>query len=120
MVDYSTILFFAIVSFMSSYGCIKNTKYMITKIGFHIKYYPKHYIMPPRRLRKILGLNKTPIPKWLYIECFVGIMFAMLFPVNTFVYMCGGDKIGGVLILIQISLILIEQIYFSILSFIYK
>lgn len=92
MGHHSVILFFGILSFMGWYASIFPTKRTIIKIGFHKKYYPKRYIMPNRKMRKLYGLKKREIPKWLYTELFMSFVYVGFFVIFTVMYFLLSDK----------------------------
>ena len=52
------ILWFAILSFMGWYANSLSIRRIIKKVGIRIKFYPAHYIMPSRQMRKIFKLDK--------------------------------------------------------------
>jgi len=52
------ILWFAILSFMGWYANSLSIRRIIKKVGIRIKFYPAHYIMPSRKMRKIFKLDK--------------------------------------------------------------
>lgn len=92
MDHYSVILIFGIISFMGWYGCIFSTKKMIKEVGFHEKNYPKRYIMPGRKMRRIFNLNKREIPKWMYYEFIMSFVYIILFMVSTLAYLLSDNK----------------------------
>ena len=52
------ILWFAILSFMGWYANSLSIRRIIKKVGIRIKFYPAHYIMPSRKMRKIFSWIK--------------------------------------------------------------
>ena len=69
---------FAIMAFMGWYADAVAMKKAMKTIRIHAKYYPKKYIMPGRKVRKLLKLEKKEIPKWIYrtfLMSFVYILF---------------------------------------------
>ncbi len=76
--SYSMIVFiYTIYVFMGVCGSICATRTALKEIGINEKYYPKHYILPGRKIRKLFGLNKREIPKWLYADFILPIIFIL-------------------------------------------
>ena len=73
------ILWFAILSFMGWYANSLSIRRIIKKIGIRIKFYPAHYIMPSRKMRKIFKLDKKEIPKWTYLSLYLSFVYIILF-----------------------------------------
>lgn len=90
---HSVIMLFATMSGMCCYACINVAKRMIEDIGYHRKYYPKRYIMPNRKVRKLFKLKKKEIPKWLYAELLMSIYFALLFIVSSMTFLFSSNKL---------------------------
>lgn len=59
---------------------------MIREIGIKEKYYPKGYILPSGKFRKIFGLEKREIPKWIYFELCLSIVYITNFLVFVLLY----------------------------------
>ena len=76
------ILLFGILSAFLGYACVSGAKNKIKQIGYHKKYFPRDYIQPGIRMRKVFGLEKKLIPKGLYVE------MLMIFPVAIFFMIC--------------------------------
>ena len=73
------ILWFAILSFMGWYANSLSIRRIIKKVGIRIKFYPAHYIMPSRKMRKIFKLDKKEIPKWTYLSLYLSFVYIILF-----------------------------------------
>ena len=58
MERYQIILFFAILSFAGWDANSLSIKRIIKRVGIRIKFYPAHYIMPSKKMRKIFKLEK--------------------------------------------------------------
>ena len=58
MERYKIILFFAILSFAGWDSNSLSIRRIIKRVGIRIKFYPAHYIMPSRKMRKIFKLDK--------------------------------------------------------------
>lgn len=122
MGHHTIILMFGILSLMSSYGCVNSTKIMIKEIGINEKFYPQQYIMPHRKIRRIFNLKKREIPKWLYFQLFMSMVFVGLFLFSTTIYLGtdGNKLLAVILIYIYILLMSADLIYFLICAAIYK
>ena len=73
------ILWFALLSFMGWYANSLSIRRIIKKVGIRIKFYPAHYIMPSRKMRKIFKLDKKEIPKWTYLSLYLSFVYIILF-----------------------------------------
>ncbi len=79
MERYKIILFFAILSFVGWDSNSLSIRRIIKKVGIRIKFYPAHYIMPIRKMRKIFKLDKKEIPKWMYFSLYLSFVYIILF-----------------------------------------
>lgn len=86
------IMAFSTVCFMEWYANAVSSKKIIKEIGFHKKYYPKKYIMPSRKMRKIFKLKKQEIPKWIYMNFYISFIFLALFIVGWLLYFLLDNK----------------------------
>ena len=118
MSNYSNILLFMIMSFMCSYGRLKGIRGMIKNIGFHKKFYPNKYIVPDKKIASFFKINERSVPKWLYYELIMVIVYALFFPVNTILFLVTNGKID--LFVLQASILMIDELCFWIHSYIYR
>lgn len=81
--EKQVIIAFGIMSFMGWYGSAITSKRTIEEIGYHNKHYPNKYIMPDIKMRKIFGLKKKEIPKWLYRELLMSFVYIAMFIVSA-------------------------------------
>ena len=79
MERYKIILFFAILSFAGWDMNSLSIRRIIKRVGIRIKFYPAHYIMPSRKMRKIFKLDKKEIPKWMYFSLYLSFVYIILF-----------------------------------------
>ena len=114
MSNYSNILLFMIMSFMCSYGRLRGIREMIKKIGYHKKLYPKKYIVPDKKIANLFKINERSIPKWLYYELIMVIVYALFFPVNTILFLVTNGEID--LFVLQASILMIDELCFWIVS----
>ena len=66
---------FAIMAFMGWYADAVAMK--------KAKYYPKKYIMPGRKVRNLLKLEKKEIPKWIYRTFLMSFVYIFVFVIST-------------------------------------
>lgn len=74
---------FAIMAFMGWYADAVAMKKAMKTIRIHAKYYPKKYIMPGRKVRKLLKLEKKEIPKWIYRTFLMSFVYIFVFVIST-------------------------------------
>jgi len=120
--DFRIFLCFFAISLLSFFNCRNSAAGMITEIGINKRFYPKHYTVLPKKLKKLLRIKNTTVPKFLLYELFVSLLFALLFPINTVICLCfnGNKDIVRILIMIHTVLIIINLFYFVIKSTIFK
>lgn len=115
--DFEVIFVFFALSLLSFFNCRNSTKGMIVRLGINMRFYPKHYKVLHRKLKRFFRIKNTTIPQFLFYELFVSILFAILGPINTIIYLCYNNKeLVGHLIMLHIILIIINFIYFAINS----
>ena len=112
MERYKIILFFAILSFAGWDMNSLSIRRIIKRVGIRIKFYPAHYIMPSRKMRKIFKLDKKEIPKWMYFSLYLSFVLYVLIDdeltiLQVFLYGYG-------------ILIVANIIYLAIFAFLYK
>ena len=75
-----------------------------------------------RWMRNIFHIKQRVIPRYLYFELLVSLFFLILGLLNTVLFIAVGcDKsITGILIISHICLIIINMIFFSIMSWVFK
>ena len=113
--DY-VLLFFSI-SFLSWLATRTRALLMIKEISSNSKYYPKLYTLPAKWIRKIYRLNKRIIPKYLYLELIMSLIYAILGPINLLITLILDSRhIAGYLIMFHICLVLVNTIFFVIMS----
>lgn len=80
---YQVILLFGILTLMGWCANAGTVKKLIKEIGYHKDYYPKDYIMPSRKIRKIFHLGKREIPKWIYWHLLLALVYVALFIIGV-------------------------------------
>ena len=95
---------------------------MIKEIGINNRLYPQFYTAVPRRIRKAFRLKKQKIPQYLLFELYMSIFFAILGPIDIIVVICtaGNEKIIGIIIIANICMGLINNIFFLIMFTFFK
>lgn len=91
------------------------------EINITTRFYPEHYILPGRRIRKIYNLPKKKIPKFLLVDLWSTLVFIM----QCFIGAVWGGIAGKSIVLIIFNVfILIEagiaRIIFTVFTIIYK
>lgn len=121
MERYQIILFFAILSFAGWDANSLSIKRIIKRVGIRIKFYPAHYIMPSKKMRKIFKLEKKEIPKWMYFSLYLSFVYIILFFVFL-LYCLIDDKLTILHIFLYGYGILMvaDIIYFTFFAFLYK
>ncbi len=111
--DFEVIFVFFALSLLSFFNCRNSTIGMIVRIGINMRFYPKHYKVLHRKLKNFFRIKNTTIPKFLFYELFVSILFAILGPINTGIYLCFNEnkELVGNLLMLHIILIIINLIY---------
>lgn len=97
MEKMETFFILLLVTCYSSFDCQRFTKQMQNKVGIVMRHYPKRYIVPKRWIRKLFGMNSQPIPKYLYFELFVSIIYALLGSIYIILAACFGTKVAAAL-----------------------
>ena len=94
----------------------------IEETGTNSRLYPKHFIAPKRWMKKHFKIKDRVIPKYLYFECLMSLFFLMLRPISIAISIAFNyDKaIISILVMFQCCLWLINIIFFSVMSLIYK
>lgn len=120
--DFETIFMFFGLAFLSCFTVKNFAIGMIKEIGINRRYYPKHYAIPRRWIRKVFELEKREIPRFICNEFVVSLFFALLGPLNALIFILssGNAALVGILGMIHICMILIHFIYVSIMYFVFK
>ena len=108
------IILFLIGFSFSAYITFRNcTVYIANKIGINQRFYPTHYIKLNNTAYKFLKTSSKEIPKFLYAELFVVLIFAFSFFINIMVFVFSGlnGEIIWDLLVAEAWLALINSIY---------
>lgn len=106
-------------SILSSMSCRNAAIGMIERIGTNSPYYPKGYTIPAKWVRTIFKLKQRLIPKYFYFELILSLFFAALGPVNLIICLIVdfSPNIVGILVMTHVCLVIVDMIFFSIMSF---
>lgn len=63
-----------IISIMAAIGHVKSSKNADKEIRTNSKFYPMHYMIPPRWLRKMFSLTKKEMAKFLVWQLYFSIV----------------------------------------------
>ena len=119
MLIYLSFLFLA---FFTSNRCTVGTISMIKEVGLDSPRYPDGYIRPAKWMKKLYRIKSRVIPKFLYVEFFFPVIFAICFPINCIVYYIW-SYIPGMprfLFMVQIGLGVLHVIINTIGYYIYR
>ena len=105
--------------------CRNSAVGMTEDIGINSRFYPKHYIILKKWMRKLFHIKQHVIPRYLYLELLLSLLFFILGMFNTVIFIVdmavGFDKtVEGYLIMFHVCLIIIDTIFFTIMSLIFK
>lgn len=116
------ILMFLAISVLSFFNCKNSTIEMIKEIGINSRYYPKRYVVVHRGLRKTFRIKQSRIPRYLYFELIIAIVFAVLGLINSVIacFFHFDKKIVGILTMIHVCLIILNMLFFSVISLCFK
>lgn len=122
MMDFG-VIFVLIGGGLLQFFCWWNaTRGMINENHINQKFYPKHYTVPSRFIKKFFMIKKQKIPKYLYYMCYATITYFFLGPIELVAFYCadGGSTLAGYMLFIHYSIIFINAIVFLTISTIYK
>ena len=116
--QFGHVLMFMGIASLSSISCRNSAKGMIDRIGSNLRCFPKGYIAPPKWVRLFFKLKQKRIPIYLYFELLLSLVFALLGPINLFVFALENcsPNVGGLLMMIHAGLIIFDTIVCSVLS----
>ena len=111
-----------LLAFMGWYASVFSNKKIIQQIGYSSRYYPKRYILPSRKMRRLFGLKKKEIPKWCYYQFFISFVYIGVFVVNTSLFMLPYNNfLPRKLFMIIFYIIMgIDEVYIMVCAFLYK
>ena len=118
--DY--VLMFLAISILSSLGCKNSAIEMIERIKTNSRRFPKGYTTTPKWVRARFKIKQRVIPRYLYFELILSIIYALMCPINLIICVAVdfSPYIVVVLVMIHSCLIIIDRISFIILSFCHR
>ena len=120
--DFGSIFMFLGIALLSGLSCKNAAIGMIEQINTVSRYYPKHYMAPGRRVKKLFKLSQRVIPRYLYFELLLSLFFFLLGPLNIVIWMAFhcNKNIAAILVMVHVSLILLNLVFFLITSLLFK
>ena len=120
--DIGIIFMFLGIAVLSCVNCATSATGMIARIGTDSPHYPVRYAAPARWVRSVFKVSQRLIPRYLYFELLLSLFFAALGPINItiYIFMAHVPDIVGVLVFFHIALIILNMVFFSIMSFMFK
>lgn len=119
---FSAFLAFMGLALLSFFNCRNSAVGILSEAGFNQRYYPKHYITPHRWMKKFYKLKQSSIPKYVFLEFYMAIIFALSGPVNflIFIFTNGNSKTVGILVMLHCCLIILNTVIFVVMSHCFK
>ena len=120
--DFGSIFMFLGIALLSGLSCKNAAIGMIGQINTVSRYYPKHYMAPGRRMKKLFKLSQRVIPRYLYFELLLSLFFFLLGPLNIVIWMAFhcGKTAAAILVMVHVCLILLNLVFFLITSLLFK
>ena len=120
--DFGSIFMFLGIALLSGLSCKNAAVSMIAQVNTVSRYYPKHYMAPGRRMKKLFKLSQRVIPRYLYFELLLSLFFFLLGPLNIVIWMAFhcGITAAAILVMVHVCLILLNLIFFLITSLLFK
>jgi hypothetical protein len=119
--DFGYVFMFLGISILSSLNCKNSAIGMIKRIGINLnsRHYPRGYTNPAKWVRALFKIKQRVIPRYLYFQLILSLIFALMGPINLIICITTGcdPDIVGILVMLHCCLVLIDTIYFSIQSF---
>lgn len=92
--DVYCIVVFLGIAFLSGMACRNSAIEMIKEIGTVSRYFPKHYMAPPKWMRRFFQIRQRVIPRYLYFRFLLSLFYLILGPFNTVIFIAAGcDKL---------------------------
>ena len=119
---FGSIFMFLGIALLSGLSCKNAAIGMIEQINTVSRYYPKHYMAPGRRMKKLFKLSQRVIPRYLYFELLLSLFSFLLGPLNIVIWMAFhcGITAAAILVMVHVCLILLNLVFFLITSLLFK
>lgn len=109
--------FYMLISFFYR----NSTKTMIKDIPTNFDLYHRHYKTPSRFLRKIFGLKKQSIPKFLCFRLYISFVFGVFaFIAAIILNVLENNMVFKTMVLLTSGFVIVEIIHFIVLSTVFK
>ena len=120
--DLKLLFMFLGISLLSFWKFKNVTQEMIKEIGINKRFFPKHYVHPNRVIKRFFKIKQRKIPKYLYIEAYITIIFSCLWVPNVIItYISSFNKtVMGMLVMLHILLIIVNCIYLMFFSSVFN
>ena len=116
-------LFATIICQLWFYYITRNrATFMINEIKTNFKFYPKHYSMPPKWIRKHFNLKKAEIPKFLLLRLYWAIAILAFIPATVIVCLISqlNALVAGFILTFFVAFGVLETLSSLIIFSIYK
>ena len=92
--DVYCIVVFLGIAFLSGMACRNSAIEMIKEIGTVSRYFPKHYMAPPKWMRRFFQIRQRVIPRYLCFELLLSLFYLTLGLLNIIICIATGcDKL---------------------------
>ena len=104
------------ILFFCFLGTKKSALDNIKKVGLNSRYYPKRYVLLPRRVRKLFRIEQRMVPRFLYFELLLAMLW-VIYALALAVYaLLAPGPFNGWLILIPLVFCVLEVIFSSVMT----
>lgn len=119
--DFKFIFVYLGVAWLSYASCRRSALGMIKQIGTVSRYFPKHYMVPPKWMKKFFRIRQRVIPRYLCFELLVSLACLFFGLINSIIFAAIGcaSPTTGILFMVYVCLILLDRTFFIIMSFLY-
>lgn len=122
MIDFSAAAIFNLlgIAVLSSFRCRNSSMVIIKTMGINQRFYPQKYVAPRRWQKRLFKFERRMIPRYIFNELCMSVFFAVLGPVNVFIYVVltnFNESVLYWLMTIHIWLVLLDAAYFLVMTF---
>jgi len=110
------------MSVLFFFNCRNAACGMIKKTNINSRHYNKRFLKTPKWAKKMFNITQQFIPKWLFFELILSVIFLAICPINIIIYMIFYDNtiITGWQFMVPMLMTIFNMFYFSIMSYIFK
>ena len=118
IMNFGVLSLFLCISTLSYYNCRNSAVQMIKKRPISNTTPANWICTTPNWLKIMFKIDKRQIPKYLYLELILSLVFATLGPACFLIFLISDCSmyVVGILVMLQASLIIINLAYFSIMT----